>query len=108
MKKIISFFAAALVLLACGCSSANSRENVNKDESLNRPIENKNENNNNGKNMENLTKVLIKTSLGDITIALYDETPKHKENFIKLVQENYYDNVLFHRIIKNFMILLLL
>ena len=104
MKKIISFFAAALVLLVCGCSSANSRENVNKDESLTSPAENKNENNNNGKNMENLTKVLIKTSLGDITIALYDETPKHKENFIKLVQENYYDNVLFHRIIKNFMI----
>ena len=54
--------------------------------------------------MENLTKVLISTSLGDITIALYDETPKHKENFIKLVKEEYYNDVLFHRIIKNFMI----
>jgi peptidyl-prolyl cis-trans isomerase B (cyclophilin B) len=42
--------------------------------------------------------------MGDIVIALYDETPLHKENFIKLVNEKYYDGVLFHRIIQNFMI----
>lgn len=51
-----------------------------------------------------MTKVLLKTSMGDITIALYDETPLHKENFIKLVNDKYYDGVLFHRIIQNFMI----
>ncbi len=51
-----------------------------------------------------MTKVLLKTSLGDITIALYDETPLHKENFIKLVNDKFYDGVLFHRIIQNFMI----
>ncbi|MDL2296803.1 peptidylprolyl isomerase [Bacteroidales bacterium OttesenSCG-928-B11] len=51
-----------------------------------------------------MTKVLIKTSLGDITIALYDETPQHKENFIKLVNDNFYDGVLFHRIIQGFMV----
>lgn len=54
--------------------------------------------------LNNMTKVLIKTTLGDITIALYDETPLHKENFLKLVNEKFYDGVLFHRIIKNFMI----
>lgn len=54
--------------------------------------------------MENLTKVLIKTSEGDITIALYDNTPKHKENFIKLVNDGFYNGVLFHRIIQGFMI----
>ena len=42
--------------------------------------------------------------LGDITVRLYDETPKHKENFLKLVKEGYYDGTLFHRVIKNFMI----
>lgn len=50
------------------------------------------------------TKVLIKTSLGDIKIKLYNDTPLHRDNFIKLVNENYYDGVLFHRVIKNFMV----
>ena len=49
-------------------------------------------------------KVEIKTTAGDITIKLYDETPLHKANFIKLVNEKYYDGVLFHRVIKDFMI----
>ena len=56
------------------------------------------------RNMENLTKVLFKTSEGDIIIALYDNTPKHKENFLKLVKDGYYNGILFHRIIKGFMI----
>lgn len=50
------------------------------------------------------TFVLIETSLGDIKIKLYDETPKHKENFVKLVEEGTYDDLLFHRVIKDFMI----
>ncbi|MBU0487035.1 MAG: peptidylprolyl isomerase [Bacteroidetes bacterium] len=50
------------------------------------------------------TKVLISTTFGDITIVLYDETPKHKENFIKLVKEGYFDSLLFHRVISEFMI----
>lgn len=54
--------------------------------------------------LEEETKVLIKTSLGDITIKLYNDTPLHRDNFIKLVSENYYDGVLFHRVIKNFMV----
>jgi cyclophilin family peptidyl-prolyl cis-trans isomerase len=49
-------------------------------------------------------KVEIKTTAGDIIIKLYDETPLHKANFIKLVTEKYYDGVLFHRVIKDFMI----
>ena len=53
---------------------------------------------------EKTTKVRIKTSHGDVVIALYNETPKHKENFIKLVKENFYDSTLFHRVIKDFMI----
>jgi len=53
---------------------------------------------------DNETKVLIKTSAGDITIKLYNETPQHRDNFIKLVEEHYYDSVLFHRVIKDFMV----
>ena len=46
----------------------------------------------------------IKTSLGDIKVKLYDDTPIHRDNFLKLVKEGYYDGVLFHRVIKDFMI----
>lgn len=49
-------------------------------------------------------RILIKTTLGDIKVRLYDETPLHSENFVKLVKEGYYDGTLFHRVIKNFMI----
>ena len=42
--------------------------------------------------------------LGDIIVRLYDETPIHRDNFIKLVKEGYYDGTLFHRVIKDFMI----
>ncbi|MBN2682943.1 MAG: peptidylprolyl isomerase [Bacteroidales bacterium] len=48
--------------------------------------------------------VLITTSLGNIKIKLYDETPIHRDNFLKLVSESYYDSLIFHRVIKNFMI----
>ncbi|MBT1699175.1 peptidylprolyl isomerase [Fulvivirgaceae bacterium PWU4] len=48
--------------------------------------------------------VTIKTKFGDMVAILYDETPKHKENFIKLAREHYFDSLLFHRIIEGFMI----
>ncbi len=49
-------------------------------------------------------KVKIHTTLGDITVRLYDETPIHRDNFLKLVKEGYYDGTLFHRVIRDFMI----
>lgn len=48
--------------------------------------------------------VTIKTEHGDMKAILYDETPKHKENFLKLAREGFYDSTLFHRVIKDFMI----
>jgi len=48
--------------------------------------------------------VTIHTSFGDIALILFDETPKHKENFLKLSKEGFYDSTTFHRIIDNFMI----
>tara|TARA_B100001939_G_C16849472_1_gene576752 strand:- start:283 stop:933 length:651 start_codon:yes stop_codon:yes gene_type:complete len=50
------------------------------------------------------TTVLISTSFGDMVVELYNETPQHRDNFIKLVRERFYDGTLFHRIIPNFMI----
>ena len=44
----------------------------------------------------------IITNFGDIDIILYDSTPKHRDNFIKLVQEKFYDSLLFHRVIPDF------
>lgn len=49
-------------------------------------------------------RVKIETRLGDIVVRLYDETPIHRDNFVKLVKEGYYDGTLFHRVIRNFMI----
>jgi len=48
--------------------------------------------------------VLLETNMGNIRIVLYNETPKHRDNFIKLVNEHQYDGLLFHRVIKQFMI----
>jgi len=50
------------------------------------------------------TKVLISTSFGDMKLVLYNETPQHRDNFIKLVKEGFYDSTLFHRVIETFMI----
>ena len=51
-----------------------------------------------------MAKVKISTPLGDITVRLYDETPAHRDNFIKLAKEGFYNGTLFHRVIKEFMI----
>lgn len=48
--------------------------------------------------------VLLETTMGNIRIALYNETPKHRDNFIKLVKEGFYDGLLFHRVIDRFII----
>lgn len=51
-----------------------------------------------------MAKVKIATPLGDIVVRLYDETPAHRDNFLKLAREGFYDGTLFHRVIKDFMI----
>ena len=53
---------------------------------------------------EKETQVIIKTNKGNITVKLYNDTPKHRDNFIKLVNEGWYNGSPFHRVIKNFMI----
>ena len=48
--------------------------------------------------------VLFETTEGNIRVMLYDDTPIHRDNFLKLVNEQFYDSLLFHRVIKSFMI----
>ena len=48
--------------------------------------------------------VTLKTTMGDIKLKLYNETPLHRDNFVKLAKKGYYNGLLFHRVIKNFMI----
>lgn len=55
-------------------------------------------------NADKVYYVKIETTYGDIVVKLYNETPKHRDNFLKLVKEGTYDGVLFHRVIQNFMI----
>ncbi len=49
-------------------------------------------------------KILLETTMGNITLALYDETPKHRDNFVELVKKGFYDGLLFHRVIADFMV----
>lgn len=49
-------------------------------------------------------KVEVKTTLGDFTVLLYGDTPGHRDNFLKHVNENFYDSLLFHRVIEGFMV----
>jgi len=88
MKKTILLSFVALFIAMCfysfsGASFLNFKKNMTAD---------------------SVKKVCISTAYGDIKIKLYNETPLHRDNFIKLAKTAYFDGVLFHRVIKNFMI----
>jgi len=53
---------------------------------------------------EKFTRVKITTDFGDMVVKLYNKTPKHRDNFIRLVTDHFYDSLLFHRVIAGFMI----
>lgn len=79
MRKGLFIFIVALAFAMVACSSSQRKEVMG-------------------------TKVKIETTKGDIIVKLYDETPNHRDNFIKLVKEGTYEGTLFHRVIKDFMI----
>ena len=79
-NKLIIIAVLTVVLAACGAGSKKSND------------------------MEKRTQVKIETTMGNIVVELYNETPKHRDNFIKLAKEGVYDSTLFHRVIKAFMI----
>ena len=80
--KLLAFLLMAATINSCGAGASQNAKAQSADE----------------------TKVLIKTTVGDITVKLYNETPQHRDNFIKLVQEHFYDSILFHRVIRDFMV----
>lgn len=99
MKKAI---VCCIILSIIALASCSSPKKVKTEEAS--ATKGANEQTSQNNNTQKMTKVLLKTTFGDITVALYDDTPKHKANFIKLVNDKFYDGVLFHRIIKGFMI----
>ncbi len=99
MKRI---FYSCIILSIIALASCSSPKKVKTEE--NSATTGATEQTSQNNNTQKMTKVLLKTTFGDITIALYDDTPQHKENFIKLVNDKFYDGLLFHRIIKGFMI----
>ena len=79
--KLISFFLLVMVALACNPKLSNGlrKKDLMKD-------------------------VSVLTSKGEIVLRLYDSTPLHRDNFLKLSKQHYFDSILFHRVIKGFMI----
>ncbi|MBO75514.1 MAG: peptidylprolyl isomerase, partial [Flavobacteriales bacterium] len=53
---------------------------------------------------EDLRQVLVKTEFGDMVVELSNQTPQHRDNFIELVENGFYDSLLFHRVMNEFMI----
>lgn len=92
MSTIRNLFLSLFVaIFAFGCSNKVADKNI--------ATEPKEE-----KTKEKTTMVIISTDLGEMKAVLYNETPLHKENFIKLAKEGYFDGCLFHRVIDGFMI----
>ena len=99
MKRNAFICIVLSVMVLAACSSPKEVKTDNSAATLETTAQESQNNNN-----EKMTQVLLKTTFGDIVIALYNDTPQHKANFEKLVSEKFYDGVLFHRIIKGFMI----
>lgn len=98
MKNVFLSVISLLALTACGAKAASSEtetdtQNSNKETTMNTVTPAKDD-----------AKVLIHTTEGDIEVLLYGDTPKHQENFLKLVKDGYYNGTLFHRVINEFMI----
>lgn len=78
MKRMIFFVLSVMAATMASCSNA--------EKSTEQPV------------------VLIKTEYGDIKVKLYEKTPEHRKNFVELTEEDFYEGLLFHRVIENFMI----
>ncbi|MCH3924169.1 MAG: peptidylprolyl isomerase [Bacteroidales bacterium] len=89
-KKILILF-LFLGILVASCSKKTTDGTSNNNENQN-------------KVKQKQTMVIISTNYGDMKAILYNETPQHRDNFIKLVKEGYFDSTLFHRVIDGFMI----
>jgi len=93
--KNLTLFVIFLLLFSAGCTAQTKKADAKPKEVETVKEEPK---------KQAMTEVVIETTLGNITIALYNETPLHRDNFMKLVNDKFYDGILFHRIIQQFMI----
>ncbi len=107
----IKLFTPVFFLLLFACKSENKPEEIisekdkpNSELTTNETTIQTNPNTMENKTDEKVQYVKLSTSYGDMVIKLYNETPKHRDNFIKLVKDGFYNDLLFHRVIKDFMI----
>lgn len=101
MKRIFMPLVLAMGLAACGLqAAADAADNGRAGASKSTPE--MTDNNNNTASTDAI--VEVKTTMGDFTVLLYGDTPRHRDNFLKLVREGYYDGTLFHRVINEFMV----
>lgn len=105
MKKnaLIGALAAFAVMFSCKPTPQPTETAAMPDNATTQPAK-KPDNNTPTTDHAKFTNVKITTSAGDITVRLFNDTPIHRDNFIKLAKEGYYDGVLFHRVINEFMI----
>lgn len=90
MKRIVLIIAAAMAIASCACRNESEQSAETQTEMENTVIAE--------------PQFDMVTSHGTMRIKLYSMTPKHRDNFVKLVKENYYDGLRFHRVIEGFMI----
>ena len=91
MKRIIILAAAVLAMVSCGPRAGKNAQEENTENAMENT-------------MIQEPEFDIVTIHGTMRVKLYSKTPKHRDNFVKLVKENYYDGVRFHRVIEGFMI----
>ena len=93
-----SLFAVAAVIFCLSCSKANAEQaEINSKQT-------ENEMDNTQPTDTNSVKVKVETTAGDFTVLLFGDTPAHRDNFVKLAEEGYYNGTLFHRVINEFMV----
>ncbi len=92
MKRNTLLLSALIWFLTLGCGNSTARNQYEQADAK-EAVE-----------QEQRRQVQISTPFGDMILELYNETPLHRDNFIKLVEEGFYDKTLFHRVIENFMI----
>lgn len=92
--KIHSLLLLALtvIMTSTGCNAQNTQQEMTTTDTTNTTA------------ASHDATVEFKTTEGDIVLRLYGDTPKHRDNFLKLVKDGYYDGLLFHRVIKDFMV----
>lgn len=103
IKNYLTGFAMLLAMTACGSSAASSSDADSKDSTAtNNELKDMTTNYNPADT--NSVKVEVETTLGSFTVLLYGDTPRHRDNFVKLVKDGYYNGTLFHRVINEFMV----